>query len=712
MLALLPVTVSAQVLDMVQEGVIDDLLAMADGRLLAISEDGAHAVVASFGEARAYTRSGDRWIPVGEHPTPATGGGRIAPAIDAGGSVIVLGAPETGARGNARYFVRTTVGADVAYTNRVGLPPTDREGDAEHGFSVDVSADGSVVAVGAPGDAFGGVAAGVVRVYTCTRTPECTLDQILVGPARANDDRFGHAVALAPDGDTLVVGVPGSDRDRADAGQVEVFDRSGVWAHSQTLEAPASLLDEAFGSAVATDGTQLLVGSPNYFALDAIETGRVIAFARDGGSFGAGVTIGEGPTAGARYGIAIAIARREGRAIVGADLGHSVEIFAHEAGAWVSRASLFRPASRAGAGVGIDARGERVLIGMPAETGGKAISYLLFHQQGQPCDRDRDCERGHCTDGVCCEEACGNECEACSEAAGGSSDGRCTGLTASVASTVVCRPAAGVCDREETCAPSDRVCPIDLFSTEECRPATRPCDAAERCVFGFPDCPPDVPLPAGRLCRDPVLDPGCDLPDFCDGESFECEDTFHVEGTPCAGPRGPCDTEDRCDGAGTCVPQVLPEGTVCNAAVLDVCDTPDVCNGVTIDCPAAYLADVECRPAAGTCDAPEFCSGDSPSCPPDAVESAGMVCRESSAACDPSEQCDGASGACPADVNSCEPSDDAGVVDAALHDGGPGADTGAPVAAAGCGCRAVRASDAPFAFLLLALTCRQRRRSG
>src|SRR6185369_530740 len=35
---------------------------------------------------------------------------------------------------------------------------------------------------------------------------------------------------------------------------------------------------------------------------------------------------------------------------------------------------------------------------------------------GRACAADRDCDSGHCADGVCCAKACAGQCEACNEA--------------------------------------------------------------------------------------------------------------------------------------------------------------------------------------------------------------------------------------------------------------------------------------------------------
>ena len=694
-----------------------DFVAVAGANNVALSPDGNGAIVGVPGSNSArtyrYSSGSDSWTLIhalGGLPDAVAYGSPIAMAANASHVVVADPAWSSG-RGRVQYYKNDggTYRGDVLTAPGV---------DANSGFGSSVAiTDGATrVFVGAPRDVQG-TPSGTVRSFDCDNrltAGACTHRQTITPNASsASGSEFGTSVGIDRDASLLVVGAPAYGGE----GMVEVYVRSGSsFSHLQTLRAPARQAGERFGTRVATNGEWLVVGADRYTSGGDTQRGRVVAYRRPGGTgrFGAGTTIAVGPGVGAQLGSSVAISDNLSgsgtgtRAIAGAIEEGYVAVYELDGSVWGPGGSeTLGSSSRLGSAVSIARNGRRALAAAPGRS--RARIYTVRRRQGASCGAGTDCGTSHCVDGVCCDTACvglGADavCNVCSRAAGGDADGVC----GPPRDATVCREAAGMCDQPETCVGTR--CPDDAFLPGvECRPkdGTLPCDAAEVCVDGNPDCPDDVPERAGEPCRDAV-DPNCDIEDFCDGESFECEDRVVEAGTICRSAGGPCDADDLCDGAGACVENVQPEGTVCNAAVLDVCDTPDVCNGLTVDCPATYLADVECRPAAGTCDAPEFCSGDSPSCPPDAVEAAGMVCRESSAACDPSERCDGASGSCPADVNACEPSD--GGTDAEVPDGGF-ADAGAPVAATGCGCRAVRASDAPFAFLLLALTCLRRRRS-
>ena len=85
----------------------------------------------------------------------------------------------------------------------------------------------------------------------------------LTAPTPAAGEHFGTAVAL--DGDDAVVGAPGHDGDRRDEGAAFAFAyAAGGWTHAQTLTIPAGEEhnDAEFGAAVALDAGTLAVGAP------------------------------------------------------------------------------------------------------------------------------------------------------------------------------------------------------------------------------------------------------------------------------------------------------------------------------------------------------------------------------------------------------------------------------------------------------------------
>lgn len=138
----------------------------------------------------------------------------------------------------------------------------------------------------------------------------------------------------------------------------------------------------------------------------------------------------------------------------------------------------------------------------PTTTGSGTVNRVCTAKQPngarcpcQPLPADgkcSDCASGSCSDGVCCNESCGGECQACTAALRGdegTADGICGLVTASHPGRGICRDLAqknicrnaGYCDGDGGCAPPD-----DIEATATLCGAGTPgsedadCDAAVR----------------------------------------------------------------------------------------------------------------------------------------------------------------------------------------------------------------------------------------
>lgn len=171
---------------------------------------------------------------------------------------------------------------------------------------------------------------------------------------------------------------------------------------------------------------------------------------------------------------------------------------------------------------------------------------------GEPCTMAAACESGFCVDGVCCNAACGDgaqDCQACSAALTGGTDGECTALPPST----VCRESKGLCDRGESCDGLSALCPVDDVVPEgvACRASTGDCDLEEQCDGASPFCPADALADINTVCRPSVGD--CDADETCDGASVDCPaDAPMPNGAECDD-GDPCTSADECQ-AGQCIP--------------------------------------------------------------------------------------------------------------------------------------------------------------
>jgi hypothetical protein len=208
-------------------------------------------------------------------------GDRFGVSVAIDGNTIVVGADKddpndascTGScdTGAAYVFVRNTAGT---WTQQAKL----MAGDAHHldnlGGAVAVSGDTALI--GARGDDDNGNGAGAA--YAFQRTGGTWLEQQkIVASDAAAADAFGTAVAL--DGSRALVGAQGDDDNGSTSGAAYVFEHSGgLWVEQQKLTASGGYAANLFGYSVSLSGNVALVGAPNYDAVDGT-SGRGAAFA-------------------------------------------------------------------------------------------------------------------------------------------------------------------------------------------------------------------------------------------------------------------------------------------------------------------------------------------------------------------------------------------------------------------------------------------------
>ena len=206
---------------------------------------------------------------------------------------------------------RPTRGGPSSWTETGRLTASDADSDDNFGFSV--ALDGDRLLVGAPSrDA---TAEDDGAVYAFARSDgDWSERERLTAATPDGGDHFGTAVAL--DGDDAVVGTPGRDGDRRDQGVAFAFAyAAGGWVRAQTLTVPAGAEqnDAEFGAAVALDAGTIAVGAPRTPSPEGNQ-GLVYTFGGDDGAWAPRQTlIAPDASRGAHVGAAVAVSGTDGR---------------------------------------------------------------------------------------------------------------------------------------------------------------------------------------------------------------------------------------------------------------------------------------------------------------------------------------------------------------------------------------------------------------
>lgn len=172
---------------------------------------------------------------------------------------LMVGAPHAG---TDRTFLGRSYIFDTASTTPEEVAATVNQSSParETHFGSVTAADGNLVVVGAPYDDSVGQDCGAVFIYDWTHGPPATPAAVLFSPEPGPYNHFGSAVAI--DGTRVVVGVPQNDTGASNSGRAYVFDlQGGGPSLVATLNNPSPAADDTFGGSVAIFGHRVLVGA-------------------------------------------------------------------------------------------------------------------------------------------------------------------------------------------------------------------------------------------------------------------------------------------------------------------------------------------------------------------------------------------------------------------------------------------------------------------
>lgn len=251
-----------------------------------------------------------------------------------------------------------------------------------NGMGTAVAISGTTAVVGAP---YGGASAtGTAHVYVlngATWESQATLTPSTPG----SFDQFGLAVAIQ--GDTILVAATYSDQVPFGFGAVYVFERTGtVWTETAKLQANTEFANSTtyFGTSIALDGNTAVVGDSGNS-----DEGRLLVYSRVNGAWDVAnpVTIESvNPADGSHFGASAAIqgdiiaTGAPTDTVLNSPIG-SVQIFKRINGAWTAFGALITNELPANGGFGarVVIENALIIVGAPSQNNNKGAVYV-FHQ--------------------------------------------------------------------------------------------------------------------------------------------------------------------------------------------------------------------------------------------------------------------------------------------------------------------------------------------
>ena len=232
----------------------------SDGTIVAI---GAYGNGGSSGHVRVYQYSGSSWTKIGDDidGEAAYDYSGYSVSLSSDGTIVAIGARYNDGNGSDSGHVRVYEYSGSSWSQLGADINGDSSGDYS-GYSVSLSSDGTIVAIGAPDNDGNGSNSGHVRVYEYSGSSWSQLGADIDG--EASGDYSGRSVSLSSDGTIVAVGAPYNDGNGSNSGHVRVYQYSDSSWSQPVLDIDGEAADDYSGYSVSlsSDGTIVAVGAP------------------------------------------------------------------------------------------------------------------------------------------------------------------------------------------------------------------------------------------------------------------------------------------------------------------------------------------------------------------------------------------------------------------------------------------------------------------
>ena len=306
----------------------------ADGTIVAIGADSNDDNGTSAGHVRVYQNTSGTWTQIGQDidGEAANDSSGFSVSLSADGTIVAIGAifndgVNGGSSGHVRIYAYNGIDTWIQQGQDIdGEAASDRSGQ-----SVALSADGAIVAIGANFNAgVNGTFSGHVRIYQNNSGTWTQIGQDIDGEAAS--DVSGESVALSADGSIVAIGAIGNDDNGTSAGHVRVYqNNSGTWTQvGQDIDGETTMDLSGAAVSLSADGTIVAIGATSNDG-NGSNAGHVRIYQNNSGTWtqvgddidgeAAGDDSGEALTLSADGSI-VAVGAYRNNGVNGADYGH------------------------------------------------------------------------------------------------------------------------------------------------------------------------------------------------------------------------------------------------------------------------------------------------------------------------------------------------------------------------------------------------------
>lgn len=263
------------------------------GRALSLNSDGSIIAIGAMynngngthsGQVRIFENMAGNWTQIGndidgENADDFSG---YSVSLSANGKIVAIGSVNSSANGSNSGQVRIFENISGNWL-QVGANINGEATGDYSGYSVSINDEGTIVAIGAYKNSGNGTNSGHVRVYQNIAGVWTQIGTDIDGEAA--NDYSGIAVDLSSDGLLVAIGAYGNDGSYTEAGHVRVYQyNSGTWIQiGDDIDGEAA--NDLSGTAVSlsSDGNILAIGARGNNGENGVDSGHVRLYQNNAG---------------------------------------------------------------------------------------------------------------------------------------------------------------------------------------------------------------------------------------------------------------------------------------------------------------------------------------------------------------------------------------------------------------------------------------------
>ena len=256
----------------------------SDGTIVAVGGHLNDGGGSNSGFVRIFAYIGSSWTQLGADLNGPTSNAYFGATVSlsSDGTIVAIGAFNT--TGTSSYSGKTSIYKyNGSSWSQLGADISGEAANDKSGYDVALSSDGTIVAIGARFNDGGGSNSGHTRIYEYNGSSWSQVGGDIDG--EASSDESGFSVSLSSDGTIVAVGALYNDGGGSNAGHVRIYEYDGSsWNQvGADIDGEASGDNAGFDVSLSSDGTRVAIGG-KYSDGSGTDAGHARIYNKTGGT--------------------------------------------------------------------------------------------------------------------------------------------------------------------------------------------------------------------------------------------------------------------------------------------------------------------------------------------------------------------------------------------------------------------------------------------